>query len=206
MQDLSFIFSLVILIISVVIHEVSHGFVANILGDPTARLAGRLTLDPRSHFDFLGSFLVPMGTFILSAGTTTFGWAKPVPYNPYNLGGGKWGPAMVAAAGPLSNLFIALVFGGIIRFLAGAGMLTQQYFDIAVIVIGTNLLLAVFNLVPIPPLDGSKVLFAVLPYSARGVQNFLEANQFFLVAVLVFFLWPYAAPFVDALFRIIIGV
>lgn len=95
---------------SVVLHEVSHGVVADSLGDPTARLAGRLTLNPLKHLDPVGSFLVP--GFLLLAGGPVFGWARPVPYNPYNLRAGRWGPALVALAGPLSNLLVAVISNG----------------------------------------------------------------------------------------------
>ena len=206
MQDVGFIFPLLILIVSVVVHEVSHGFVANLLGDPTARLAGRLTLNPAKHFDFFGSFLVPVGTWFLTLGQFTFGWAKPVPYNPYNLRHGEWGPALVAAAGPLSNLFLAVVFGLGLRALDAVGMLNQQILDISLIVVVTNLVLAVFNLVPIPPLDGSKVLFALLPYEYRWLQEFLERNQYLILFVFIFFLWRFVSPFVDFLLGLILGI
>lgn len=206
MQGMDFIFPLAIFIISVVIHEVSHGVVANMLGDPTARLAGRLTLNPVSHFDFLGSFLAPLVLWVLSAGQVVFGWAKPVPFNPYNLRAGKWGPAIVAVAGPAANILIALFFGLVIRVLFAWGLLTQQYLDIAGGVVVVNVLLAVFNLVPIPPLDGSKVLFALLPYSRRDIQTFLEANQFVFLIIFVVFLWRFLAPLVDFLVGVIVGI
>ena len=206
MQDVPLIFSLAILVISVVIHEVSHGSVANLLGDPTARLEGRLTLNPLKHVDFVGSFIVPLVTFFTTAGHFVFGWAKPVPYNPYNLRGGKWGPAIVAAAGPLSNLFVAIFFGFGVRALDLAGVyLPIQAGPIIGAIIGTNILLAVFNLVPIPPLDGSKVLFALLPYNARVVQEFLEKNQYFILFIFVFFLSNYLSPIIDFIFRLIVG-
>ena len=206
MQDIGFIFSLAILIISVIIHEVSHGVVANLLGDPTARLEGRLTLNPAKHFDFFGSFLVPIFTWLITLGSFTFGWAKPVPYNPYNLRAGKWGPAIVAAAGPLVNLSLALIFGFGIRLLDMVGLLTQQVADISIVIVVTNLVLAIFNLVPIPPLDGSKVLFALLPYRLRYVQEFLERNQYIVLIVFVVFLWKYVTPLVGILLRLILGI
>src|SRR3989338_241276 len=112
-MELDIIFSILILILSVVVHEVSHGFAANYLGDPTARLAGRLTLNPIPHLDPIGSILIPLLLFFTKAGAM-FGWAKPVPVNPYNLRG-KYGEAIVAAAGPLSNIVLAIVFGLLIR-------------------------------------------------------------------------------------------
>jgi Zn-dependent protease len=113
MDPLSVIFSIAVLIMSVVVHEVSHGYAAERLGDPTARLQGRLTLNPLSHLDPVGSFLVPFLTYATTG--VAFGWAKPVPYNPYNLRNQKWGEAIVAAAGPISNLIIAFLFGMLIR-------------------------------------------------------------------------------------------
>src|SRR3989344_3742758 len=113
MNGVDAIFGIIILIMSVVIHEVSHGLAANSLGDPTARFAGRLTLNPLKHLDPIGSVVVPIFTYLI--GGFIFGWAKPVPYNPYNLGKGKWGQASVAAAGPVSNFLIAVIFGIILK-------------------------------------------------------------------------------------------
>ena len=112
-QTLLLIFQLTVLIISVVVHEVSHGLMANRLGDPTAKQMGRLTFNPLNHLDFMGSFLVPLITSL--GGGFIFGWAKPVPYNPYNLKNQKWGPALVAGVGPFSNFIIAIIFSVLIR-------------------------------------------------------------------------------------------
>ena len=177
------IFIIIIIIISVVIHEVSHGFVADMLGDPTARLQGRLSLNPTKHLDPVGSFVVPLVAYALAG--FAIGWAKPVPYNPYNLKAGKWGPAIVAAAGPASNFLIAIIFGLIIRFTGGS--FSQSFIDLSVLVVLYNVLLAVFNLVPVPPLDGSKILFALLPYHLRGVAEFMQRNSLLLVLFVIFF-------------------
>src|SRR3989344_1831079 len=120
MDPINFIFFISILIISVVIHEVSHGYMAEYLGDPTARLAGRLTLNPIPHLDLFGSFIIPLLLFF-SSSPIMLGWAKPVPYNPYNLRNQRWGDALVASAGPLSNLAIALSIVLFVRF--GEGFL-----------------------------------------------------------------------------------
>lgn len=202
MQEVDFIFSIAILILSVVIHEVSHGFVANILGDGTARHAGRLTLNPLKHLDPIGSFLVPFLTY--STGGFIFGWAKPVPYNPYNLKDQKWGDAKVAAAGPLSNLLIAVVFGLILRFGVEAGM-SSSPLEMLQVIVYLNLILAVFNLVPIPPLDGSKILFSILPYHMRYVQDFMEQYWLIFIGIFIFFLSGVLSPVVDVLFRLITG-
>ncbi|MEK7088096.1 MAG: site-2 protease family protein, partial [Patescibacteria group bacterium] len=160
---------------SVVVHEVSHGFAASYLGDPTARLQGRLTLNPLPHIDPVGSVLVPLILFFTNAGIM-LGWAKPVPVNPYNLRG-KYGEAIVAAAGPLSNIAIAVLFGLLIRIVGDA--LPASFLQMAVAAVVINIVLALFNLVPIPPLDGSKVLFAFLPHHLQEVRESLERYGFF---------------------------
>lgn len=204
MQEIDFIFSILILIMSVVVHEVSHGYVANILGDPTARLEGRLTLNPIKHLDPVGSVVIPTITYFL--GGFIFGWARPVPYNQYNLRNQRWGTALVASAGALSNFIIAAIFGLLIRFASDLGVASAAFTSIAGTVVFLNLILGVFNLVPIPPLDGSKVLFAVLPYKWRQVQDFLEQYWLFMVFLLIFFLWQFIFPLVSFLFRILTGI
>ena len=191
------LFSLAVLIFSVIIHEVSHGWVANFLGDPTAKYAGRLTLNPLKHIDIMGTVLVPLVTY--SLGGFIFGWAKPVPYNPYNLRAGKWGPAAVALAGPGANLAIALGF--VLALRTGLLVLNPLIFSIIMI----NLTLAIFNLVPIPPLDGSKIFFAILPYRYQYIEEWLTRNQFLLVLIFVFFLWQFVAPAIFLLFNLLVG-
>ena len=201
-MQLDVIFSILILIMSVVAHEVSHGFAANYLGDPTARLQGRLSLNPFPHIDPIGSILVPLLLFFTNAGVM-FGWAKPVPVNPYNLRG-KYGEAIVASAGPLSNIGIALIFGLLIRF--GAGVLPASFLHIAVMVVIINIVLAIFNLVPIPPLDGSKILFAFLPYHLQNIRDSLERYGFFITLVFIVFLWQYITPVIGVVFSLLTGV
>lgn len=186
---------------SVVVHEVSHGAVANYLGDPTARMAGRLSFNPLKHLDFFGSILVPI-LLILSKAGIIFGWAKPVPVNPYNLRG-KYGEAWVSVAGPASNILIALVFGLCIRFFGNA--LPVSFVAVSASVVLINILLALFNLVPIPPLDGSKILFAFLPPQSPVVP-FLEKYSLFILLFFIFFLWEFLAPLVGFLFRIFTGI
>jgi Zn-dependent protease len=179
------VFQIAILVMSVVIHEVSHGVAAYIQGDKTAAYAGRLTLNPIPHLDPVGSILVPI-VLVLISSPVLFGWAKPVPYNPYNLKNQKWGPAMVGAAGPIANLSIALIFGLIIRF--APGLVPPAFVNVAFIIVAINVILAVFNFLPIPPLDGSKVLFALLPYKYMRVQMALEQYGFIiLIAFILFF-------------------
>ncbi len=197
-----------ILLFSVVIHEVSHGYAALALGDRTAQQAGRLTLNPIPHIDLFGSVLLPAFTLLL--GGFVFGWAKPVPYNPYNLKNPKWGPALVGAAGPLANVSLALIFGLALRFLPGlssalGGTFLINFVTILSIITLLNLVLAIFNLVPIPPLDGSKVLFALLPYQWRGLQAFLEQYGFFVLLIFIFFFASWIFPVVLFFFQLITG-
>lgn len=196
------IFSIVILLLSVVIHEVSHGYAAYFLGDPTAKLAGRLTLNPIKHLDPIGSVLVPLLTY--SAGGFIFGWAKPVPYNPYNLRF-RHGGAVVGAAGPFSNLAIAAVFAGLIRLAANMG-LPSAFVELSALIVLLNLILAIFNLLPVPPLDGSKILFSFLPYRYHWLEEWLNRYQLILIMVLLFFLWRLILPIVLFLFHLATGL
>ena len=188
------IFFVIILLFSAVIHEFAHGWMANYLGDPTAKFMGRLTLNPIAHIDLIGSILVPLFLIFSSVGFI-FAWAKPVPYNPHNLRDKKNGEMLVALAGPLSNLIIALIFGVIIRIMMFQNIDSTMITFLSFIVY-LNIILALFNLVPIPPLDGSKILFYFLPYSMQGVKEFLEKNGMILLLVFIFFggfsliLWP----------------
>jgi Zn-dependent protease len=187
MNDTTFlIFDLIVVLFSVVIHEVSHGFIAERLGDPTARLAGRLTLNPISHIDPVGTILVPL--VLHFSGAPIFGWARPVPYNPMNLRDPVGGGAKIAAAGPLSNFFVAAVFGILIRLLAAGGNAESPLVLLFSLIVLRNIALGVFNLLPIPPLDGSKVLFAILPRTPAGNQIavFLEQYGFMLLLFFVF--------------------
>jgi Zn-dependent protease len=190
---------------SVVIHEVSHGMIANRLGDPTAKYAGRLTLNPIKHLDLWGSLIIPL--FLILAGSPfLFGYAKPVPYNPNNLKNKKWGPALVAGAGPASNLIIALVFGLTLRFTPlGNSVFTQNIAQVFVYIVFLNLLLAIFNLVPIPPLDGSKVFGALLPYKYQAAIERMQRYGMILVLFFIFFLFSYLVPVILWLFRLISG-
>lgn len=203
-----FIFQIVILIFSVVVHEVSHGYAALALGDKTAQYAGRLTLNPLKHLDPFGSVLLPAMAYFL--GGFIFGWAKPVPYNPYNLRNQKWGPALVGAAGPLANISLAVIFGLIVRFLpALSTSLPGQFFfnflSIAAMISLMNLVLAFFNLIPIPPLDGSKLLFAILPYQWRNIEVFLQQYGFIILLFFIFYLFRFLLPLVLFSFRLITG-
>lgn len=199
------IFQVGILIFSVVIHEVSHGFAALLLGDHTAEEEGRLTLNPIRHIDPFGSVILPAMSYLF--GGIIVGWAKPVPYNPYRLRNQKWGPALVGAAGPAANIFLAAVFGLFFRFFPFAsdtGFL-GSFSAIAGTITLLNLSLAIFNLVPIPPLDGSKVLFAILPHSWRGLQTMLEQYGVILLILFIGFFSHLLSPLILFAFRILTG-
>ncbi len=202
------IFYIAILIMSIVIHEISHGFMAEYFGDKTARYAGRLTLNPIKHLDPFGSVILP-AVLVLSGSSILFGWAKPVPYNPDNLSDRKWGTVAVAAAGVLANFFIALVFGTIMRFIPSLNLsehLAQSLYFITSIIVITNLGLGIFNLIPIPPLDGSKILFSLLPASLYSFMTFME--QYSLILLLVFIVYgaDYLFPIISFLFTLFTGL
>ncbi len=165
-DPLTFFAWVVAAVVALVLHEFCHAWAAYALGDPTAKYAGRLTLNPLKHLDLWGSVL------ILVAGV---GWAKPVPYNPYNLKNQRWGPALVALAGPGANLFLCLLFGLVLRLLVGADLLAAEnmLFTFLQLMVVLNIVLLTFNLIPLPPLDGSKLLFAFLPERYNHVKEFL---------------------------------
>ena len=189
---------------SVVIHEVSHGYAADLQGDPTARLAGRLTLNPISHLDLFGSIIVPILGYLTIG--IPFGWAKPVPFNPYNVRNQRWGEAIIAFAGPLSNLVLATFFGLLIRN-AGSLHLSQAFLDLSMYVVLINIGLACFNLIPIPPLDGSKILFSILPFNFSGrVREIFESYGLFLMIFVIYFGGSWIRPFVIFLFKLLTGI
>lgn len=201
MDGLTLIVSIIILIMSVVVHELSHGYTAELLGDPTPRLQGRLTLNPLKHLELFGSFIVPLITSMVGF---TFGWAKPIQWNPYNVKNKRWGELMISLAGPLSNLFIAIVFGLVLRSFGTS--LSASFIQIASYVIAINIVLAIFNLIPLPPLDGSKVLFSILPPSMIQVREVLERYSIFFFLIVIFFLWRFVEPVIPFIFRVITGV
>jgi len=199
------IFLLLILLFSVVVHEVSHGFVAEHLGDPTARLAGRLTLNPIKHLDPFGSVILPL-LLSLVPGGVVFGWAKPVPYNPMNLKNPERSGALIAVAGPLSNISLALVFAAflkIIDFVYLPSALVLNLGELFSKIVLINIALAVFNLVPLPPLDGSKVLFALLPKSAARFKFALERSGMFLLLLFIFFGFKLLVPVIVGIYHLL---
>jgi Zn-dependent protease len=211
-------------------HEYAHGWAAYRLGDQTAKNEGRLTLNPFAHIDLMGTIIMPLLLFISEVGFI-IGWAKPVPYNPYNLRDQKYGELKVAVAGPGINFLIALTFGFLARLIPLEGILKIQLvfsyfksgddfllsqmqgsfltslFVLSVIVCFINLLLTVFNLIPIPSLDGSKVLTAILPYQARQIFYRIEPYGFFIIIFLLASnLFSFILPVILFLFSLIIGI
>lgn len=182
------IFFLIVLLFSVIIHELAHGYVAYSLGDPTAKYAGRLTLNPLKHLDPLGSVILPLLFLFLSllpgGQPFIFGWAKPVPINPYNFKDQKWGTLKVSVAGPLSNFSVAIVFGLFIRFFNYSQI--APLIELFAIIVFLNILLGLFNLIPIPPLDGSWILFRFLPMGSEKVRLFLQQYGLFILIFLLF--------------------
>jgi len=208
----------IMLLIGLPVHEFSHALVAYRLGDGTAKMFGRLTLNPIAHFDQVGGTLLAL-TFIGSAfsgGAIGFGWAKPTPVNPMNLEGGRRGEALVAAAGPLSNFILAAAAAIPLRFvISNPGLAGPQdiVYNVLYLFVQINLLLMIFNFIPVPPLDGSKVLFAFMDRRTEyQVRPFLEQYGFFILLAVLFL--PFGnsigsriiLPIVDALFSFLVGV
>lgn len=198
---MEFIFQIAILIMSIVIHEVAHGYAARYYGDLTAEYEGRLTLNPVKHIDPVGSVFVPLISYLF--GGFVFGWAKPVPYNPYNLKPGRWPEAFVALAGPLSNIGLAVVFGLLLRLTENPSL---SFVTITAGIVYINVLLAVFNLMPVPPLDGSKLLFALFPEKIYKLRSFFERYGLILVLFFILFVWQLIAPLVSIFFTFLTGL
>ena len=202
MPILEIAFVAVAFLYSVIIHEISHGLMAQSMGDTTARDAGRLTLNPIKHLDLFGSILLPLMLIVIRS-PFLFGYAKPVPYNPLNLSDQKYGPAKVAIAGPLSNFILAILFGLVLRFLPDSvGPLLP---GLLAYVVRINLLLAVFNLVPIQPLDGHWLLLTFLPAKWIEVKYFLVRYGVFLFLFFIIFFSRVLSPLINFLFKVIVG-
>ncbi len=209
--DLSLsIFTILILIFSVIMHEVAHGYAAYMLGDPTAKLKGRLTLNPLAHIDLWGSIIVPTALILLNTGFI-FGWAKPVPYNPYNLKNQRWGETIVGFAGVGTNFILALLFAFIARAALSHGLMV--FGSLAASVVLVNLSLGFFNLIPIPPLDGYTVLRGLLPIrfslAFRDIEHRIYGNSIIVRFVFLFvFVYFLSTPFINLIewiFRMLVG-
>lgn len=177
------ILTLAILLFSAILHEVAHGYVADRFGDPTARLAGRLTLNPKSHIDPFMSILLPL-LLVFSGSPIIFGAAKPVPVDPFNFKEGRKDMALVALAGPLTNILLAISASLLLRL----PFLPSIFYDLFSTVVTLNLLLAIFNLLPIPPLDGSKVAALLLPEDKANA--YLSLGQFGILILFFLLLFP----------------
>ncbi len=199
------IFYFLVLIISIIVHEVAHGIAAEREGDPTARMLGRITLNPLKHIEWFGSVILPLILILTNAGFVV-GWAKPVPYNPDNLKRGKKSVALVSIAGIVVNLLIATVFGLAIRVAAATGLVSTAFFDIASIIVLVNIVLALFNAIPIAPLDGFRFLGAILPARAEKGMRVLEQYSLPLLIVFLLFGWKFVAPLAFGLFTLLTGI
>jgi Zn-dependent protease len=171
----------IVLLFSVIVHEVAHGYVALLNGDPTAKMLGRITMNPAPHIDPVGTIILPLLLLITHAGIL-FGWAKPVPVNPLNYRNYRWGEFAVSAAGPVSNLVLAVLFSVVVRSgLNNPGLMQMAYFGVSI-----NIFLALFNLIPIPPLDGSHILALFLPRELGRLYAYLEPVGFILILILFY--------------------
>ena len=191
----------VVLLFSVIIHEVSHGYVALLNGDPTARMLGRLTLNPVPHIDPVGTILFPL--LLYMANLPVIGMAKPVPVNPLNFRNYRWGEFAVSAAGPVSNLVLASIFA----FLWRVSFDNPGLMALARLGVDINIILALFNLIPIPPLDGSHILAILLPRELARLYNYLQPVGIVLILILMFtgILWKILFPLYRQIAMIMLG-
>lgn len=204
-QIIDGIFYVLVLIMSVVFHELAHGYVAYMLGDNTAKDSKRLTLNPIHHLDPFGSVILPLLLYFSTGGTFLIGWAKPVPYNPNNLKNVRSGTFLISIAGITANIFLAVLFGLLIRFAPVLG-LPPSFYKISYMIVFLNLVLALFNIIPIPPLDGAKMLFSILPPRFHNIEVFLEKYGILLLLVFIIFIWNKIAPLVFFLFSLFTGI
>ena len=182
---------LTIVVIALTIHEFCHAWAGHMLGDITAKSEGRLTLNPMAHIDPFSTLLLPAALIFLGS-PVVFGAAKPVPFNPYAVRYGKWGAALIAVAGPLSNLLMATVVGLYLRVFEISGITGQFLLQFVLI----NLAFFVFNMIPIPPLDGSRVLYAVLPSSLQDVMDQIEKYGVIVIFAVLIIFYQLFSPFI----------
>ena len=182
---------LIIVIIALTVHEFSHAWAGHILGDVTAKQHGRLTLNPVAHIDPYSTLLLPVALLLLGS-PVVFGAAKPVPFNPYAVRYGKWGAALVAVAGPASNLLMAIFVGLYLRFVPLSGVTGRFLLQFVFV----NLAFFVFNMIPIPPLDGSRVLYAAAPSGMRDVMDQIENYGLIVIFAFLFISYSFLSPFI----------
>lgn len=207
-MEISTLFQIIGLIMGIVIHEFAHGFVADILGDPTARLQGRVSLNPLVHIDPFFTILLPFLLFI-SGSPIIFGAAKPVPFNPYLLKNRKWGPFLVAIAGPLANFSLIITFSFSLKILIHFALtfgIFQYFISFLAAVIAINIILMVINLIPIPPLDGSKILYLFLPSRYLTILGQIEYFGFFFLIFFIIFFRNYLWKIISFLLQIFVPI
>jgi len=194
---------IIAVVLAVTVHEFSHAATAYFLGDPTAKYAGRLTLNPLKHFSLWGTILFLFSILFFRVG---IGWGKPVPFNPYNLKNQKWGPVFVALSGPFSNFLLAAVVSLFLRFLPADFLtgLNPSWFVLFLSLVQVNLVLMIFNLIPIPPLDGSKILALVLAKKPQ-IWLFLERNSLILLILVILFGGRFIILLVELLTQLLLG-
>lgn len=194
-NPITYLMVVVSIVLALAIHEYSHAQMADFLGDPTAKELGRLTINPLAHLDPLGTI------FLLTAG---FGWGKPVPFNFLNLKNRRWGPALIGLAGPSSNFLMALMLGFVLRF---ASLTNPGLVNFFMVFVWLNILLGVFNLLPTPPLDGSHILFAILPARSEKIKMAFLRSGFLSIFFVIFFMLYIGVPFIcRPLFVLITGL
>lgn len=190
------VFLITALIIALTLHEFAHALASDLLGDRTARNEGRLTVNPLTHIDPIMTVLLPL-LLIVAGSPVIFGAAKPVPFNPWAVKWGKYGAAIVAAAGPAMNILIAVITAVALQLF----MPSPQLMPFFITTISINIAFAVFNLLPIPPLDGSRILYAFVPLGVREFMDRLERNGL----LIIFFLLLLAAPIFMPIFSSVVG-
>ena len=195
MDIVTTLFLIIILIVSIMFHELAHGTVADWLGDPTPRLAGRLTLNPIAHMELVGSFILPLLCIISGTGFV-IGWAKPVPFTVRLLKNQRWGPALVAVAGPLVNILFAVLAAVAFRFTANT---------IAGLIVMVNVSLFVFNLIPLPPLDGHHILGALFPKYQVWANSLMRGYGFVIMILVILFAGSFISPVVSFISHFLLG-
>ena len=187
MEPVQVAFFLVVLVFSVILHECAHGWVAYLLGDPTAKDQGRLTLNPIPHIDPFMTVIVPIMMLIASQGQWALGGAKPVPVNPFNFRRPRKGMMLVGASGPATNFALSVAFAIVFRVVRAAGVMEGGMAAGLVGAVMVNAILAFFNLIPIPPLDGSRIVAGILPRDAAMAYDRIGRFGLFIVIAVVFF-------------------
>jgi Zn-dependent protease len=204
-MDMTALISVGVLIGSGMLHEIMHAFVADRLGDPTPRTEHRLTLNPLRHFDIVGSVIIP-GVLMLLRSSMLLAWAKPVAFDIKRFEGSTWGRALVGLIGPMTNITLALLFGILLRYSDVFGITSPFAKSLFAMFALFNISLAIFNIIPIPPLDGHHALYSFLNFKHNEkTLRFLEKYGIFLFIGVLYFLWSYLTPVVDFLFMLLTG-